>query len=100
MFRPLALLLALLAGPTLAASPAEEAQALEALRTLSYNPHAPSPAVFGTFSHIEATYLVDGLSRNQIVRLREHIDSGALKLPANLGEAIRSKYPKKLGSSR
>lgn len=100
MLRSLAFLFALLAGSVEAASPAEEAQAIAALRTLAADPDGPKPSVFETFSHIESTYLVDGLSRNQILKLREHIDSGALDLPANLGEAIRAKAPRPLGSIR
>lgn len=78
----------LLASPVAAD---RNADAIDALRALSSNPAAPVAPVLSEFEFNEALFLLDGLSRHELTRLRTAIDDRAVNLPSNIEGAIVGK---------
>lgn len=94
--------LALAVGPALSQSADGAAGGdapLAALRALADNPGAAKPASLGRIGFRDATFLVDGLSRSELTRLRDHMEALRLRLPSNIEGAIYAKTPRPVGNS-
>ncbi len=89
----LALLMAATGAATTYAQSGDRTVALESLSALSRDLAAPVSPELTAFGFEEATYLVDGLTLNELRRLRFAVDRGDVKLPANIAGAIRAKTP-------
>lgn len=74
---------------------ADDAASIAALKAIAANPNAPAPADLSDYGFTDATYLMDGLSQNELDRLRVHLDRRSIKLPSNIEGAIvaRSQRP-------
>lgn len=86
-------LAAALVAALLAAAPAaaQAPEAVAALKALASDPSAPQPASLAGYGFIEATYLVDGLTRGEIRALQGALESRRLTLPANVANAVNSR---------
>ena len=80
------------------ASTARDAEALTALRALIENPAGPVAPVLSEYSFSDSQFLVDGLSRNEQVALRDLIYDFALRLPSGIDTALRAKNPRNINN--
>jgi hypothetical protein len=78
---------------------ADDSAALASLRALAANEQAAVAPELASVSFKDATYLVDGLTYIELIKLRKHLDNYAIDLPANIAGAIRAKTPN-AGTSR
>jgi len=78
---------------------AQDAAALQSLKALSSDETATVAPELAQIGWLDATYLVDGLSHNELIKLRKSLDRYAISLPPNIAGAIRAKTPN-AGTSR
>lgn len=93
----LILTLGLAIGAPALADAAADAEAIAALQALAKDPSATQPPVLESYNFKEATYLIDGLTRNEIRALGANLYKMNLELPSNIDGAIRAAAPRPNG---
>ncbi len=81
----------LLAALLLAAPGHAQETPLAALKALASNPYAPAAPALAEVGYLDATYLLDGLSRSELRALVAALRSRELNAPPNIVAAVRAR---------
>lgn len=90
-FIPAAVGIALSTGVLAQTAPSRDAEALAALRAIIADPYTPVAPVLSGYSFEEAQYLVDGLTRHEMLRLQTAAQDHGARLPSGIVTALRVK---------